>query len=278
VTPMLAELDRGPMVLDAGMGTRLRDRGLNLAVDDPAPWSLDRPADILEIHRRDIDAGSRALLTNTFGADRVGLSLSKSVRRGDVEAINRAGVRLARQIAGDSRFVLGDIGLTAGTEPGAAGEQAAILVDAGVDALILETFLFDNAIAAVKELRASASTSAAPLIVSLWRWPEAVEDAARRLADAGADVIGINCRPPMHDALAIVRRLAGAVACPLLVKPGVAPGDPEEDSTPAAFAVAVPVLVAHNVRMIGGCCGTTEAHIAALAAACANHGKPENPL
>ena len=73
----------------------------------------------------------------------------------------------------------------------------------------------------------------------------------------------------MSQATSLVRRLANAVACPLLVKPGADTGDPAGGATPAAFAAAVPGLLEHNVRLIGGCCGTTEAHIAALAAACA---------
>jgi homocysteine S-methyltransferase len=257
------------------MGTRLRARGLDLRIDDPCLWNLDRPEQVLDVHRRDAAAGSHVLFTNTFGATRVWLT--RSGRRGDVEAINRAGVDLARRAAGPSGFVVGDIGASAADEPGAAEEQAAILIDAGVDALILETFLPEAAIAALRVLRPNMGTSAVPLIVSLWRWPDAVEDAARRLVDAGADVIGINCRPPMSGALAVVRRLAEAVSCPLLVKPGVMPGDTQSDSTPAAFAAALPELVEYNVRLIGGCCGTTEAHITALAAACAIHRNPERP-
>jgi 5-methyltetrahydrofolate--homocysteine methyltransferase len=70
------------------------------------------------------------------------------------------------------------------------------------------------------------------------------------------------------DLPALVRRLAAAVSCPLLAKPGIDPGDAEDDSTPAAFAAVVHSLVEHNVRLIGGCCGTTERHVAAIAAAC----------
>ena len=116
-----------------------------------------------------------------------------------------------------------------------------------------------------------------PLIVGLWQWPDAMEDAARRLVDAGADMIGINCRPALSVAARVVRRLARAVTCPLLVKPGVLPRDVQNDSTPAAFAAALPGLLEYNVRLVGGCCGTTEAHIAALAAACAVHRNPDKP-
>jgi 5-methyltetrahydrofolate--homocysteine methyltransferase len=275
VTPMIAELDRGPLVLDAGMGTRLLARGLDLRDDDPCLWNVDRPADVLDLHSRDIAAGSRALFTNTFGANRAWLA--RFGRRGDVRSINRAAVSLARRVAGLSPFLVGDIGPSAADEPGAVGEQAAVLIDSGVDALALETFQLGPALAALGELRAMLTTPSFPLIASLWRWPDPVEDAARRLVDAGADVVGINCRPAMSGALAVVRRLSGAITCPLLVKPGVMPGDGESDSTPAAFAAAFPSLVEYNVRLIGGCCGTTEAHVAALAAACGICRNPDRP-
>jgi methionine synthase I (cobalamin-dependent) len=273
---LLDAIDRGPLVLDAGMGTRLGfRRPLDLRVDDPCLWNLDHPEDVLDVHRRDAAAGSRVLFTNTFGAN--GAWLTRFARRGDVEPINRAGVDLARRAAGPSGFVVGDIGPSTSDEPGAAGRQAASLIVAGVDALILETFRLESAIVAMEELHALRETPPVPLIVSLWRWPDAAEEAARRLVDAGADVVGFNCRPAMSGASALARRLAGAVACPLLVKPGAAGDDPAHGSSPAAFAAAVPELIDSHVRLIGGCCGTTEAHIAALSAACTVPRNPDHP-
>jgi methionine synthase I (cobalamin-dependent) len=273
---LLDAIARGPLVLDAGMGTRLCARGLDLRADDPCLWNLDRPDDVRDIHFRDASAGSRVLFTNTFGANRAWLA--RFGRRGDVVPINRAGVELARLAAGPSVFVVGDIGPSAVEEPGAIGEQATVLIESGVDALILETFQLEPAIGAIEELRTLMGTAPVPLIVALWRWPDAVEDAARRLVESGADVVGLNCRPAMGGAAGLVRRLAAAVACPLMVKPGVAAGDPECDSTPAGFAAAVPELLEHDVRLIGGCCGTTEAHVTALATACAAHRILQTPL
>ncbi len=272
----LDAIDRGPLVLDAGMGTRLCARGLDLRADDPCLWNIDRPDDVRDIHLRDALAGSRVLFTNTFGANRAGLA--RYGRGGDVLPINRAAVMMARLAAGPPGFVVGDIGPSTLEVPGAAGEQATVLIESGIDALVLETFRLETAMGALEELRTLMGTPPVPLIVGLWRWPDAVEEHARRLVEAGADVVGLNCRPAMSGAVALVRRLAAAVACPLMVKPGVAAGDPECDSTPTAFAAAVPELLEHNVRLIGGCCGTTEAHVAALAAACAAHRIPQPPL
>lgn len=248
------------------MGTRLLGRGLDLGRDEPCHWNLDRPDDVLAIHRLDRAAGAVGFVTNTFGANRGWLS--RLGRAGDAEAINHAGVDLARQAAAPDGLVLGDVGPTSADQPGAAGEQAAWLRDAGVDAILLETFRLGPALTALAEVRAALGDAPLPIVVGLWQWPDAVEDAARRLVDAGAAAIGANCRPSLADLPALLRRLAAAVPCPLLAKPGVDPGDGKAASTPAAFAAAVPELLAANVRLIGGCCGTTDEHLAALAAAC----------
>jgi methionine synthase I (cobalamin-dependent) len=273
---LLDAIDRGPLVLDAGMGTRICGRGLDLRSDDPCLWNLDRPDDVRDIHERDSSAGAHVLFTNTFGANRAWLA--RYGRCDDVRPINRAGVELARLAAGPSGFVVGDIGPTVVGEPGAVGEQAAVLIESGVDALVLETFRLEPTIAALEEIRTLMGTLPVPLIVGLWHWPDGVEDAARRLVEAGADVVGLNCRPALSGATALVRRLAASVTCPLMVKPGVAAGDLESDSTPTAFAAIVPELLEHNVRLIGGCCGTTEAYVAALAVACAAHRSLQPPL
>jgi 5-methyltetrahydrofolate--homocysteine methyltransferase len=261
---LLDAVRRAPLVLDAGMGTRLIAVGLDTRADDPALWNLTRSSDVLAIHRRDIAAGAGAILTNTFGANR--FWLKRFGRENDVESINRQAVSLARQSAGPERFVIGDIGPAAALERGAAAEQAAILVDAGADALIFETYRFtelENVLLTVSRWLPGDL----PVVASLWEWPDRSGPAARRLLEAGATVIGMNCQYGIDAAVAFADRLRGQVECPLLVKPNVREPFGLDDS-PAAFAAAVPRLVDGNVRLIGGCCGTTEAHVAALAAAC----------
>jgi methionine synthase I (cobalamin-dependent) len=276
--------------MDAAMGTRLVALGLDLRTDNPALWNLTHPDHVLELHRRDVSAGSGAVLTNTFGANRSWLA--RFGRAGAVESINRRAVELARQAAGPDRFVFGCLGPTAarpdrvarfqGDRAGgpvadravtqfraprsapwhstaAAAEQAAILVDAGVDALCFETFTAAELEPVLREI-----TVPVPLVVSLWHWPDPPDPAVRRLLELGASVIGMNCQAGIDAAVAFAERLSGVAACPLLIKPS-AGEEGRSGGSPAAFAAAVPRLLELNVRLLGGCCGTTELHVAALA-------------
>ncbi len=250
-------LAKGPILLDAAMGTRLIARGLDLATDDPSLWAVDRPEEVFEVHRLDIEAGADALLTDTFGANRAWLD--RFGRSGEVPAINRRGVELARLAAGPDRFVIGSIGPTASDRPPALIEQAEILVESGVDALLLETHRLDQAEAALRVLRDFRT----PILASLFAWPDPIDESARRLIDLGPLAIGGNCQVGMGLALELARKLRLACDTPLIIKPSAGfPGSPVE--TPESFGDAVPELLSLGVRLIGGCCGATEAHVSAL--------------
>ncbi len=271
---LVSAWNRGPLVLDAAMGTRLRDRGLDLRSDDPCLWNLTHPSEVLDLHERDVAAGSQVLFTNTFGANRSWLA--NFGRAEAVAAINGRAVALARGAIGPEGFVVGDIGPTAAQEAGAAAGQATLLVDSGVDALVFETYRAEPLFQVLQEVRAALVTPV-PILASLWQWPDPPEPAVQRLLDLGVTAIGINCQP-LATTLAFARRLDRVGACPLLVKPSAAGlGDPHSSSVPAAFAAAVPRLVAWNVRLIGGCCGTTAAHVNALATACLPYQDPNPP-
>jgi methionine synthase I (cobalamin-dependent) len=261
---VFADEMRVPLVLDAAMGTRLLERGLNLGSDDPSLWNLHRPEEVADVHRRDVDAGAGAILTNTFGANRIWLDRFGS--RDHVVEINRAATRIARSAAGEARLVFGDVGPSAGIELFAVLEQVAALVDAGVDALLFETFRASEALPVIRAITAKG-TIRVPILVSLWEWPDPPGPVARSLVDAGASVIGMNCRRGIGEALRFANRLAGELDLPLLVKPSA--GVPaNDDESPEGFAALVPELFARNVRFFGGCCGTTEQHTKALALAC----------
>jgi methionine synthase I (cobalamin-dependent) len=250
------------LVLDAAMGTRLITSGLSLDRDDPALWNLSHPSKVAAIHRRDRSAGADALTSNTFGANRNWLDRYGQARH--VGENNRRAVHLAREAAGDDGIVLGDLGPTAVGRPGAVREQAEFLVDAGVDALLFETFRFEPACSAVSEV---VGWTPVPVLVSLFEWPESIGDAAKQLADAGADAIGMNCQPGIAFAIDFAERVRGATELPLIVRPSaVDPLHPEIEAS--AYAAGVDRLVSLGVRLIGGCCGTTEVLVAALRTAC----------
>ncbi len=196
-------------------------------------------------------------MTNTFGANRAWLD---RFGEGDqVQVINQQAVTMARRTVGPDRPVLGTIGPTTADHPEALLEQVDILVEAGVDALILETHRLDQAEGSLRRLR----DVPLPILASLFDWPEPIEDSACRLIDAGAFAIGANCQAGITPALALARKLRAVTDHPLLIKPSAGlPGSVLE--TPEAFAAAVPELLALGVRLIGGCCGTTEAHVAAM--------------
>jgi 5-methyltetrahydrofolate--homocysteine methyltransferase len=244
------------------MGTRLIARGLDPARDDPALWNHSHPSEVAAIHRRDVAAGADVLVTNTFGANRAWLA--RWDMDGQMDKVNRRAVRLARRASGSGRFVIGSIGPSATDESEACAEQAVVLAEAGVDALFFETFRLDQA---EQALRAVRGLTTLPLLVSLVAWPDDLRAAASRLALAGATVLGSNCQVGMEAMIRLAKRLRQATELPLLIKPSAGlPGD--RPASPEEFAQAVPALLAAGVRLLGGCCGTTEAHVAALRAAC----------
>ncbi len=224
-------------------------------------------------------AGADAILTNTFGANRCWLS--RFDREHDVETINRRAVELARLAAGPDHWVIGDLGPAAAMQTIAAVEQATILADSGVDALILETYLAQAAETVLRQV-GEAVRGSVPILVSLREWPardREFERTARRFLELGASVLGVNCQADIVSAVAFAARMNRVVSCPLLVKPGVYPSG-GTGSDPSVFGDDVPALVESNVRLLGGCCGTTHHHVSALAASCSfhNHARPSRRI
>ncbi|WP_152049297.1 homocysteine S-methyltransferase family protein [Tautonia marina] len=239
----------GPLLLDAAMGTRLIARGLDLTRDDPSLWNLDHPEAVAAIHRLDVEAGADALTTNSFGANRAWLS--RYGRAADVAAINRQAATLAREAAGPDRLVLGCIGPTApGTEDEA--EQARLLADAGVDALLLETNATAEPIG--DRLRALHAVVGLPMIVTyaLVADDDPLPELDVDPNEVGLQAIGWNCIPP-ERAVTLPDRLRRPVKLPLIFRP-----------SGGGWMDEIPRLLDHGVRYFGGCCGTTEADVADL--------------
>jgi 5-methyltetrahydrofolate--homocysteine methyltransferase len=271
------------------MGTGLIALGLDLEREPPEAWNLSRPDAVKGLHRRFLEAGADVVQTNTFGGSRPRLELGGL---GDaLVSVNRQAVVLARR-AGARRVAasLGPTGLDPFAEGAAARieaayrEQVAVLCAAGVDALHFETLCHPVEVAAgVAAARAVAE--AMEVIVSAtcslgdlgFQTPYGVPLARMAQAgiDAGADALGLNCSLEARKLLGAVRALRELTDLPLLVQPqggepsprlstdrkGERPGD-----TPERFAGDAARLVEEGADAIGGCCGATPEHIAALRA------------
>lgn len=281
----LAAIQAGGLILlDGAMGTELDKRGLM----GRGRVNLDAPQAVVDVHRAYAKAGCDALTTNTLTMNRVYIETHDVGV--PVREVNLAGVRLAKEAAGDRLFVLGDMSSTGqllepygdyteGQLYDAFKEQAEILAEAGVDGFIIET-MFDLR-EALCALKACKDISSLPVLVSMAFSTEAnggrtmmgnsAEECAKQLADAGADVVGANCGeidPYQMAGLAAV--LCSATSLPILAQPNA--GKPKLvgdqtvfDMDPEDFAAGVIACVNAGARLVGGCCGTTPEHTRALA-------------
>ncbi|HXD95552.1 MAG TPA: bifunctional homocysteine S-methyltransferase/methylenetetrahydrofolate reductase [Candidatus Acidoferrum sp.] len=273
------EAMRSLLVFDGAMGSLLYERGV-FVTQNFEQLNVTRPDVVGKIHEDYVAAGAQVIETNTFGAN--GFCLDRHGLGDQVRAYNVAGARLARKAAGEDVWVAGSIGPT-GLVPGVASpaeldlaaatfaDQAAALVEGGVDLFVLETFRH------LEEMRIAieAARGAAPeltIIASMAFNPSETvadgstpEQVATTLRDWGADVIGVNCGDGPQLALAIAERMRGA-GMPLCVQPNA--GLPRTVdgrllymATPEYLDVFARRTIQLGATMIGGCCGTTPDHV-----------------
>ena len=288
--PLLAALKERPLLGDGAMGTQLMFAGLEQGNCGEA-WNLTQPEKVLAIQRRYAEAGSECIITNTFGGSRI--MLNRHGYAGDVRAINAAAVDIVRQAFGArDGYVLGDIGPFGGLmEPygdfteeqvrAAFAEQASALVDAGADAIIIETQTgleeLGLAIAASKEAGAACVIGSLAYDVTLdgstFRTMMGVdpERAAEFMQESGADIVALNCGTGMDMVWAkqAVERYRCATDLPVMAQPNA--GLPRlvnlkvvYDETPEEMVRGVVPLLEAGTSIIGGCCGSTPEHIRAF--------------
>ena len=276
------------LVGDGAMGTMLFERGLPPG-DPPETVSLARPDVLEEIARLYLEAGADLLETNTFGASPLKLALHGL--EAETEAVNRDAVRAVRRVAEGRAYVVGSCGPSGRLlEPyGDVGEaemlesfrrQMDALAAAGVDAVCVET-MTDLREAALAIRAAKEADTALPVLATMTFDPTprgfftimgvSVAAAAAGLADAGADAVGSNCGNGIVQMVAIAREFRAASRLPLVIQanaglPRSAGGRTVYDETPAFLAEQARELLAIGVSVIGGCCGTTPAHVRALRA------------
>jgi len=284
MTPFLDAIRSGGiLIFDGAMGTQLAERG---AIQGPVS-NLEFPDIVKAIHADYKNAGARIILTNTLTANRIAMEHAGLTEQ--VERINTRGAEICREAVGDSCYVAGDMTSTGKfMEPLGdyteaqfaenAAEQARYLADAGVDLIIIETM------ADVREtcvaVRAVKKATGLPVIASISFDPttrgfrtmmgDTVDQAVRELTEAGADVIGANCGTldpfEMSDLIAEMRVVSDMpiAAQPNAGKPELSAGEVSFKLTPDEFAEGVIKCREAGATLLGGCCGTTPAHIAAL--------------
>ena len=264
------------LLADGAMGTEFYRRGvfINRCYD---ALNLSRPELVAGIHEDYVGAGADIVTTNTYGAERV--RLAQHGLEDKLAEINRAGVSLARQAAGAAHFVAGSMGpLPLKVQPSGPispklaretySEQAGLLIDAGVDLVVLETFrqlsMLKEAVNAVREV-----SSDIPIVASFAFKPmrhyfvgPTPEEIARAVTGWGVDVLGTNCVNGPSVMLDIVERLASVSEIPLSVMPNA--GTPEQVdgrtlylASPEYMAEYARRYVQAGVQLVGGCCGTT---------------------
>lgn len=278
-------LATGPLLTDGAWGTQLQARGLAIG-ECPDAWNLSHPDAVRAVAASYVAAGSKVVLTNTFRANPLALAdfgLASELRR-----INEQGVALSREAAGASARVFASIGpsgkmlMMGDHSPDdlrrAFSDQAEALAGAGPDALLIETMSdLDEALIAL----AAAKATGLPVIVSFAfdsgklrdRTMTGLrpEDAARAIEAAGADAVGANCGNGIEAFAAVCSRMRAVTSLPLWMKanagmPEIVDGEAVYGADPADFASHLPALLTAGVSFMGGCCGTSPAFIAALAA------------
>jgi 5-methyltetrahydrofolate--homocysteine methyltransferase len=274
------------LVSDGAWGTFLHEKGLDIG-ECPELWCVTHRSDVLDIARSYVDAGADMIESNSFGANRFKLShWGLEPRCGE---INRAAAAISRQAAGPDRHVIASIGPTgkilmmgdvAEDEIYEAfREQAVALEDGGADACCIETMTaLDEACIAIKAARENTKLEIIctftfdKTIDGLFRTMMGVspQDFAAAALGAGAHIIGTNCGNGMARMIEIVRQLRAANATiPILVHanaglPQAVDGRIVFPETPDMMAALVPDCVAAGANIIGGCCGTTPAHLSAI--------------
>ena len=288
--PSLRErLGAGPLVFDGAMGTELYRRGqfIHQSFDG---INLTNPDLVESVHRDYLDAGAEVIETNTFASNRRRLRKVGLEDRHD--AIHAAAVAIARGAAGDRAYVVGAVGPsgerwdrldTAGRAAAVedVAAQAEVLLAAGVDGLVLETFPTLAECEAV--LRAVRPRTQAVIFAQISFLRHAAtedgaspEEATEALRAAGADVVGVNCADGPSELFALAERMVGR-GVPISVLPNA--GYPKKVdgrmiymATPEYFGVFARRFLKLGVAVVGGCCGTTPEHIRSMRAAAKMQG------
>lgn len=282
----------GVILADGAMGTMLMESGLQFG-DSPELWNVEHPDRVRQVHRGYLEAGAAIILTNTFGANRYRLSLHGLEDR--VKDLNAAGARIARaeiEASGRTAVVAGDIGPSGGIlaplgdlEPDHAveafAEQAAALIEGGVDVVWIETM------SSLEELRAAyegtrRASATIPIVTTMTfdtrgRTMMGVrpEEAVAELRGWNVAAVGGNCGNGPDEIIAVIEKMhAAAPEVTLVAKanagiPRLQDGKAVYGAGPEDMAAYALAAARAGARIIGACCGSTPRHVRAMVEAIA---------
>ena len=280
----LEEIKKRILIFDGAMGTQLAALG----VEPGGQNNIDHPEKVKTVHKSYIDNGSDIIITNTLSGNNI--YLESHAISGSIEDINLKGVAIAKETAGNNIFVAGDISSTGQMmEPFGLytkeqfienyKEQAILLEKGGVDLFIIETMMDLNE--ALCALEACKSVSKLPTVVTITFstlanggrtiMGNSAEECAKKLTDAGADVIGANCGDldpfEMAKLIEIYKQHSSLpfLAQPNAGKPKLVDNKTIFDMKADKFAEGVKQCIESGADLIGGCCGTSPEYIKAIA-------------
>jgi 5-methyltetrahydrofolate--homocysteine methyltransferase len=274
---------RQPILLDGAMGTQLAEAGVPMG----GQTNITHPQVVQAVHRQYVDCGVDLIITNTLTMNRIYIETHHPGV--DVREVNLVGAKLARSTVREGQYVLGDMGSTGQLLKPYGGlaeadayaafkEQATVLAEGGVDGFIIETmFSLKEALCALRACRDAASL---PVIASLAFATSAkggrtvmgdtAKQCAQALGEGGASVVGANCGDlSPSDMAEVVSLLRQATSLPVVAQPNA--GKPKLvgdqtvfDMSPIEFASGISKCLEAGAQLVGGCCGTTPAHIRAI--------------
>ncbi|MDH2881527.1 bifunctional homocysteine S-methyltransferase/methylenetetrahydrofolate reductase [Bacillus cytotoxicus] len=281
---LLDLLSKGIVIGDGAIGTLLHSHGLQSSFEE---LNISDPDLIVSIHKQYVAAGADVIQTNTYGANEA--KLRTYGLENQVVQINRAAVKLAKAAAKEQNAILGTIGgmkhIGAVTTTNIEREfmlleQAGALIEEEVDGLLLETFYDEfELIHAIKVLRKQTDI---PIVAQLALHEAGttqngndVNEILAQLIHNGANVVGLNCQLgplPMTEALKMISipKDGYLSAYPNAGLPNYIEGRYIYEGSPAYFETMTPKFIEQGVRLLGGCCGTTPAHIERMKRAIAN--------
>ena len=271
-----------PQPADGAWGTQLLAAGLPQG-DPPESWNYQHPDKVSAIARSYAEAGSRIILTNTFGGNSIKLNTWGAADK--MAEVNRIGAALTKEAGGGNYFTAGDMGptgkmvfmgeLSADEVEDCYARQAEALREGGADLMVLETFT--DLVEMTAALKGARKGGSCPVICSMTYDPmgdgsfrtvmgHTPEDSVAALEEAGASCIGANCGTGIDSYVKLADKLVQLTELPVWIKanaglPVLEDGKVVYPMTPEEYASYVPSLLDAGIAIIGGCCGTTPEHI-----------------